>query len=70
MKNFLTKSICLTLASNLSEDSKFYDSQNKMVVGKMKVVYKGIPINKFVGLKSKMHFMLSMMVKSLMQQKE
>ena len=30
-----------------------------MVVGKMKVVYKGIPINKFVGLKWKMHFMLS-----------
>ena len=30
-----------------------------MVVGKMKVTYKEIPINKFVGLKSKMHFMLS-----------
>ena len=30
-----------------------------MVVGKMKVVNKGIPINKFVGLKSKMHSMLS-----------
>ena len=70
MKNFLTKKICVTLASNLSEDSKFYDSQNKMLDGKMKVTYKGIPINKFVGFKSKMHFMLSMMVKSLMQQKE
>ena len=30
-----------------------------MVVGKMKVGHKGIPINKFVGLKSKMYSMLS-----------
>ena len=30
-----------------------------MVVGKMKNVYKGIPINKFVVLKSKLHSMLS-----------
>ena len=58
MKNFLSKGICLTLANNFSKDSKFYNSQNEMVVGKMKVAYKGIPIYKFVGLKSKMHFML------------
>ena len=45
--------------SNFSKDSKFYDSQNETVVGKMKYVYKGIPINKFVGLKSKMYSMLS-----------
>ena len=45
--------------SNFSEDSKFYDNQNEMVVGKMKVVNKGIPINKLVGLKSKMYVMLS-----------
>ena len=45
--------------SNFSKDSKFYDSQNELVVGKMKVVNKGILINKFVGLKSKMHYMLS-----------
>ena len=44
--------------SNFSKDSKFYGSQNEMVVGKMKVVNKGISINKFVGLKSKMHSML------------
>ena len=37
--------------SNFSKDSKFYDNQNEMVVGKMKVECKGIPINKFVGLK-------------------
>ena len=30
-----------------------------MVVGKMKNEYKGIPINKFVGLKSKTYFILS-----------
>ena len=44
--------------SNFSKDSKFYDNQNEMVVGKMKIIYRGIPINKFVGLKSKMHSML------------
>ena len=44
--------------SNFSKDPKFYGSQNEMVVGKMKVVNKGISINKFVGLKSKMHSML------------
>ena len=45
--------------SNFLKDSKFYDSQNGMVVGKMKYQYKGIPINKFVVLKSKMHSMFS-----------
>ena len=43
---------------NFSNDFKFYDNQNKMVAGKMKVVNKGIPITKFVRLKSKMHSML------------
>ena len=45
--------------SNFSKDSKFYDSQYKMVVGKMKVEHKGIPIKEFVGLKSKMDLMFS-----------
>ena len=45
--------------SNFSKDSKFYDSQNDMVVGKLKDQYTGIPINKFVRLKSKMHSMVS-----------
>ena len=45
--------------NNFSKDSKFYDSQNEMVVGKTKDEDKGILINKFVGLKSKMHSMLS-----------
>ena len=37
----------------------FYDNQNEMVAGKMKVEYKGIAIIKFVGLKLKMYLMLS-----------
>ena len=45
--------------SNFPKDSKFYDNQNEMVVGKIKVVNKGIAINKFDGLKSKMHSVLS-----------
>ena len=45
--------------SNFSKDSKFYDSQYKMVVGEMKVEHKGIPIKEFVGLKSKMDLMFS-----------
>ena len=45
--------------SNFSKDSKFYDDQNEVVVRKMKDEYKGIPIINFVGLKSKIHFMIS-----------
>ena len=45
--------------SNFLKGSKFHDNQNEMVTGKMKVVNKGIPINKFVGLKPKMDSMLS-----------
>ena len=45
--------------SNFSKDSKFYDTQSEMVVGKMKAANKGIPVNKFIGLRSKMYFMLS-----------
>ena len=44
---------------NFSKDSKFYDIQNEIVVGKIKVVNKGFSINKFVGLKPKMYSMLS-----------
>ena len=45
--------------SNFLRDSKFYDSQNKIIAGKIKVKHKGIPINKFVGLKSKMYSIFS-----------
>ena len=56
MKNFLNKHLFAIFQRTL----KFYDNQNEMVVGKMKDEYKGIQINnKFVGLKSKMHSVLS-----------
>ena len=58
MKNSLSTRFFFDF-SNFSKDSKLYDNQNEMVFGKMKVVNKEIPINKFVGLKSKMHSMLS-----------
>ena len=45
--------------SNFLKGSKFHDNQNEMVTDKMKVVNKGILINKFVGLKPKMDSMLS-----------
>ena len=44
---------------NFSKDSKFYDNQNEMVRNKMKDISKEILINKFVGLKSKLHSMFS-----------
>ena len=37
--------------SNYSKDSKFFDSANEMVTGKMKDEFKRIPINTFIGLK-------------------
>ena len=44
--------------SHFSKDSKFYDNQNEIVVGKMKVLNKGIPIDRFPRLKSKMYSIL------------
>ena len=40
--------------SNLPVSSKYYYSNNKKLVGKMKDEYGGKSILKFVGLKSKM----------------
>ena len=44
--------------SNLPASSKYYCSDNKKVVGKMKDEYGGKSIVKFVGLKSKMYSIL------------
>ena len=45
--------------SNYPKDSKFFDSANEMVIGKMKDEFKKITINKFVRLKSKMYCTVS-----------
>ena len=39
--------------------SNFFDLTNRKVIGKMKDVHKGKPICEFIGLKSKMHCILS-----------
>ena len=44
--------------SNFPVSSKYYCSDNKKVLGKMKDEYGGKSILKFVGLKSKMYSML------------
>ena len=41
------------------KDSKFFDQTNNKVIGKMEAVYEGNSIGKFIGLKSKMHCILS-----------
>ena len=45
--------------SNYPKDSKFFDPTNNKVIGKMKDVFEGNSIGKFIGLKSKMHCILS-----------
>ena len=44
--------------SNFSKSGKYYCTDNKKVVGKIKDEYGGKSILKFVGLKSKMHSIL------------
>ena len=56
MKNFLNINTYLTLG-NINQI--FFDSTNKKVIGKMKDEIKWILINKFIGLKSKMHCIVS-----------
>ena len=44
--------------SNYSKDSKFFDPINEKVIGKMKDMHKRNSIDKFIGLKSKIHCLL------------
>ena len=41
--------------SNYLKDSKFFDGTNKNVIGKMKDKYRGVIIDQFIELKSKMY---------------
>ena len=45
--------------SNYPKDSKFFDPTNNKVIGKMKDVFEGNSIGKLIGIKSKMHCILS-----------
>ena len=58
MKNFLKNKHLFDL-SNYPKDSKFFDSANEVVIAKVKDKFKRIPINKLVGLKSKMYCIVS-----------
>ena len=44
--------------SNYSEDPKFFDETNKKVIGKMKDEFSGVIVNIFVGLNSKMSYLM------------
>ena len=50
--------------SKCSKDSKFFDSTNEKVVGKMKDEFGGVIIDKFVGLKLKMYSIQKIDVKN------
>ena len=56
--------------SNYSKDSKFFDTTNKKVIGKMKDEFSGVIVDEFVGLKSKMYSMKKLMVKNEILLKE
>ena len=56
MEIFLNIKTCLTL---VNFNQIFFNWINKRIIGKMKDEFKGIPINKFMGLKSKMYCIVS-----------
>ena len=48
--------------SNYSQDSEFFDDDNKKVIGKMKDEFGGIIIGQFIGLKPQMYSIKKLMV--------
>ena len=56
--------------SKYSKDSKFFDSTNEKVVGKMKDEFGGVIIDEFVGLKLKMYSIQKIDVKNQILLKE
>ena len=56
MKKFLNTNIFFGFGEF---QSIFFYPTNKRVIDKMKDEFKGIPINKFIGLKSKIYFIVS-----------
>ena len=59
VKLLFTHTDSLVYEINVDEDSVYYDSSNKKVLGKMKREFNEIKINEFVGLKSKMYSLIS-----------
>ena len=55
---------------NYSKDSRFSNDTNKKVIGKMKDEFGGVIVSEFVGLKSKMYSIKTLMVKNIIQQKQ
>ena len=58
-EEFLSRKICLTY---YSQDSEFFDDDNKKVIGKMKDEFGGIIIGQFIGLKPQMYSIKKLMV--------
>ena len=48
--------------SNYSQDSEFFDDDNKKVIDKMKDEFGGIIIGQFIGLKPQMYSIKKLMV--------
>ena len=68
MDKFLSGKICLTLV--IIQKIQFFVETNKKVIGKMKDEFGGVIAVEFVGLKSKIYSMKTLMVKNVIQQKE
>ena len=57
-------------SSGYPMNSKYYDSSNKKVLGKMKDEFNGMRIVEFIGLKSKMYSLISADDKEVNKKKE